>query len=76
AIRSHRWPDGGEPAYEDMLRMTRRQVRDTRKPRKRYGIQWSDTCCIEKSDRTELDDSIRSMLRWYRNSTICIVHLA
>ncbi|KAG1768205.1 hypothetical protein EDD22DRAFT_772441 [Suillus occidentalis] len=56
--------------------MTRRQVRDTRKPRKRYEIQWSDTCCIEKSDHTELDDSIRSILRWYRNSTICIAHLA
>lgn len=25
---------------------------------------------------TELDEAIRSMLRWYRNATICIVHLA
>ncbi|KAG1730447.1 hypothetical protein EDB19DRAFT_1740494 [Suillus lakei] len=43
-----------------------------------YGMEfaWSDTCCIDKSSSTELDDSIRSMYRWYRNSSICIVHLA
>ncbi|KAG1866493.1 hypothetical protein DFJ58DRAFT_138311 [Suillus subalutaceus] len=37
---------------------------------------WSDTCCINKSSSTELDESIRSMFRWYGNSAICIIHLA
>ncbi|KAG1721691.1 uncharacterized protein EDB91DRAFT_1240289 [Suillus paluster] len=37
---------------------------------------WSDTCCIDKSSSTELDESIRSMFRWYKNLTICIVHMA
>ncbi|KAG1756008.1 hypothetical protein EDB19DRAFT_446368 [Suillus lakei] len=37
---------------------------------------WSDTCCIDRSSSAELDESIRSMFRWYRHSAICIVHLA
>ncbi|KAG2070734.1 WD40 repeat-like protein [Suillus decipiens] len=36
---------------------------------------WSDTCCIDKNSSAELDESIRSMFRWYRNSSICIVYL-
>jgi hypothetical protein len=45
---------------------------------KKYKVEfaWSDTCCIDKSSSTELDESIRSMFRWYRNSKICIIHLA
>ncbi|CCM03175.1 uncharacterized protein FIBRA_05297 [Fibroporia radiculosa] len=44
---------------------------------KRLGLDflWSDTCCIDKTSSAELDESIRSMFRWYRNSTICIVYL-
>ncbi|KAG1762727.1 hypothetical protein EDD22DRAFT_952897 [Suillus occidentalis] len=36
---------------------------------------WSDTCCIDKSSSAELDESIRSMFRWYRNSSVCITYL-
>ncbi|KAG2741385.1 hypothetical protein P692DRAFT_20866383 [Suillus brevipes Sb2] len=36
---------------------------------------WSDTCCIDKNSSAELDESIRSMFRWYRNSSICITYL-
>ncbi|KDR74942.1 hypothetical protein GALMADRAFT_569193 [Galerina marginata CBS 339.88] len=38
-------------------------------------LAWIDTCCINKTSSAELDESIRSMFRWYRNSSICIVHL-
>ncbi|KIJ59765.1 hypothetical protein HYDPIDRAFT_118111 [Hydnomerulius pinastri MD-312] len=42
-----------------------------------YGCRfaWSDTCCINKESSAELDESIRSMFRWYHNAFICIVHL-
>ncbi|KJA26994.1 hypothetical protein HYPSUDRAFT_35509 [Hypholoma sublateritium FD-334 SS-4] len=40
----------------------------------RYG--WIDTICIDKSSTSELDESIRSMYRWYLNSKVCIVYLA
>ncbi|EIW74851.1 hypothetical protein CONPUDRAFT_19246, partial [Coniophora puteana RWD-64-598 SS2] len=46
--------------------------------RQYYGVSfcWADTCCIDKTSSAELDESIRSMFRWYRNSAVCIVHLA
>ena len=43
--------------------------------RLRLHFLWSDTCCIDKNSSAELDESIRSMFRWYRNSTICIAYL-
>jgi hypothetical protein len=36
---------------------------------------WLDTGCINQHSSTELEESIRSMFSWYRNSHICIVHL-
>ena len=44
----------------------------------KYGCNfvWFDSGCIDKSSSTELEESIRSMFNWYRNSKICIVHLA
>jgi Heterokaryon incompatibility protein (HET) len=36
---------------------------------------WLDTGCINHSSSAELEESIRSMFNWYRNSEICVVHL-
>ncbi|KJA21509.1 hypothetical protein HYPSUDRAFT_216253 [Hypholoma sublateritium FD-334 SS-4] len=38
-----------------------------------YG--WMDTVCIDKSSSAELDESIRSMYWWYRQSHVCITYL-
>lgn len=35
----------------------------------------SDTCCIDKSSSSELNEAIRSMYRSYHNPYICLVHL-
>ncbi|KAM7204243.1 Heterokaryon incompatibility protein (HET) domain containing protein [Naviculisporaceae sp. PSN 640] len=45
---------------------------------KGVGLQyvWIDTCCIDKTSSTELSEAINSMFSWYRNSTICFIHLA
>ncbi|KAG8818966.1 hypothetical protein FRC19_010208 [Serendipita sp. 401] len=40
----------------------------------KYG--WVDTICINKESSAELDESIRSMYAWYRDSDVCIVHLS
>jgi hypothetical protein len=37
---------------------------------------WVDTCCIDKSNNTELSEAINSMFRWYRNAARCYVYLA
>jgi len=36
---------------------------------------WFDTGCINKENGVEVEESMRSMFSWYRNSAICIVHL-
>ncbi|KAF9477629.1 hypothetical protein BDN70DRAFT_946478, partial [Pholiota conissans] len=34
-----------------------------------------DTVCIDKSSSSELDESIRSMYKWYNRSSVCITYL-
>ncbi|KAG8797595.1 hypothetical protein FRC20_008793 [Serendipita sp. 405] len=36
---------------------------------------WMDTVCIDKQSSAELEESIRSMFQWYRDSYACVVHL-
>jgi hypothetical protein len=83
AVLSHRWLDEGEPTYQDMKsgRATGpgyQKLKNFCKKAMERGMEfaWSDTCCIDKSNSTELDESIRSMYRWYSESAICIIHLA
>ncbi|KAG0708438.1 hypothetical protein DFH29DRAFT_892514 [Suillus ampliporus] len=65
AILSHRWLDVGEPTYEEMKAGTAAGP----------GYEKLMNFCA-KANFQGLDESIRSMFRWYRNSYICIVHLA
>ena len=37
---------------------------------------WVDTCCIDKSNSTELQTAINSMFRWYQNAARCYVYLS
>lgn len=43
-----------------------------------YGVPfgWMDTVCINKESSTELDESIRSMYKWYRGAHICIAYIS
>ncbi|KAF8194106.1 hypothetical protein BJ912DRAFT_190096 [Pholiota molesta] len=36
---------------------------------------WMDTVCIDKKNTSELSESIRSMYRWYAESSLCIAYL-
>jgi len=36
---------------------------------------WVVTCCIDKSNSTELAEAINSMFQWYRDATKCYVYL-
>ncbi|KAF9477713.1 hypothetical protein BDN70DRAFT_810218, partial [Pholiota conissans] len=46
--------------------------------RDKHGVSfaWMDTICINKDSTSELEESIRSMYRWYKNSYVCIVYLS
>lgn len=39
-------------------------------------LGWMDTICINKESSSELDESIRSMFKWYRFSHTCVTFLA
>ncbi|EIW80390.1 HET-domain-containing protein [Coniophora puteana RWD-64-598 SS2] len=83
AVLSHRW-SAEEVSLQDFGKEACRLTTGWKKIVEfchevaRQGIRfaWIDTCCIDKTSSVELDESIRSMFRWYRNSTVCIVHLA
>ena len=45
---------------------------------RRDGLQyfWVDTCCIDKSNHTELSTAIISMFQWYKTAARCYVYLS
>ncbi len=83
AILSHTWSVGQEVTYDDF-------VNDVGKDRSGYakirfcaeraaidGLEyfWVDTCCIDKSNSTEISTAINSMFRWYKQARKCYVYL-
>jgi hypothetical protein len=85
AILSHTW--GGEE--EEVSFMDLMNGAGKRKPgygkirfcvnrawRDGLRYTWVDTCCIDKSSSAELQESINSMFRWYRDAAECYVYLA
>jgi hypothetical protein len=82
AILSHRW--GSEEAtFKDLADGTSKnkagygkiQFCGEQARRDKLHYFWVDTCCIDKSNSTELAEAINSMFRWYRDATKCYVYL-
>ncbi|KAI0543145.1 hypothetical protein GGR58DRAFT_10947 [Xylaria digitata] len=85
AILSHTWGhDNQEVTFRDFSEGAGQQKRGYRKiefcrdQAASDGLQhfWVDTCCIDKSNSTELSEAINSMFRWYQNATKCYVYLS
>jgi Heterokaryon incompatibility protein (HET) len=85
AILSHTWgDDDDEVSFNDVTEGSGKAKAGYRKLRfcaeqaARDGLQyfWVDTCCIDKSNNTELSEAINSMFRWYRNAAKCYVYLS
>jgi hypothetical protein len=86
AMLSHRW-EGKEPLLHDIqdkvvyelepvngvhkLQSFCKVARDAG-----YRWAWSDTCCIDKSNNVELQESVNTMFVWYRHSALTIVYLS
>lgn len=84
AILSHTWGrDDEEVNYCNLLdgtgeeKIGYRKIRFCAEQANQDGLKyfWVDTCCIDKSDPIEVQRSINSMFRWYRNATKCYVYL-
>ena len=83
---SHTWENHGEPQFGDVKDIPVDDLQETfcntklqtfRRISQKHGYQWawSDTCCINKAEKEVLDASLRSMYRWYSESSLTIVHL-
>jgi hypothetical protein len=84
AILSHTWgSDEDEVTFNDLQtgagrsKAGYRKIQFCGKQSIRDGLKhfWVDTCCIDKSNNTELSEAINSMFRWYRDSVKCYVYL-
>lgn len=85
AILSHTWgDDGDEVVFEEILSGAGKHKKGYKKiefcgrQAASDGLHyfWVDTCCINKSNSTELNEAINSMFRWYQTSTKCYVYLS
>lgn len=85
AILSHTWTQN-EISYADLsaLRIplgkeeAYAKVQKTCERARNIGIEycWVDTCCIDKSNHSELSEAINSMYNWYKEAKVCYVYLA
>ncbi|KAF2440363.1 HET-domain-containing protein, partial [Karstenula rhodostoma CBS 690.94] len=89
AILSHTWTDE-EVTFDDLNNINNgkgldsqnsegyRKLRFCAEQAKRDGLVyfWVDTCCINKSDSSELQEAINSMFRWYQRAARCYVYLS
>ncbi|THU90667.1 HET-domain-containing protein [Dendrothele bispora CBS 962.96] len=87
AILSHRWLDEKEEVtfhdYLHLLPETKkkagyRKIVEARRKAAKENLEyiWIDTCCIDRSNKSELDRNINSMYSYYQNSQICYVYLS
>ncbi|KAF8244345.1 hypothetical protein K440DRAFT_610072 [Wilcoxina mikolae CBS 423.85] len=62
-----------KPTKKESLRKLLYSMKAT----KSRGLEyiWADTCCIDKSNFTELVESLSSMGTWYINADFCLVFL-
>jgi hypothetical protein len=82
AILSHTWGDD-EVLFDDMRTATAEQRKGYSKIKQccnlavKHGFDyvWVDTCCINKSSSSELQEAICSMYMWYKKARICYVYL-
>jgi hypothetical protein len=83
AVLSHTW-EAEEVTLADLTDGTGKEMAGYGKIQfcgeqaRRDGLQcfWVDTCCIDKSNSTELAEAINSMFRWYQDATKCYVYLS
>ncbi|TVY12610.1 Vegetative incompatibility protein HET-E-1, partial [Lachnellula arida] len=85
AILSHTWgADTEEVTFKDLTdgigkdKTGYSKIQFCGEQARRDGLQyfWVDTCCIDKSNNTELAEAINSMFRWYQEAARCYVYLS
>ncbi|KAM5349182.1 hypothetical protein ACJ41O_009005 [Fusarium nematophilum] len=86
AVLSHTWlADEEEVTFKDMMRgnaeakpASYRKIRFCGEQAASDGLEhfWVDTCCINKTNSSELQEAITKMFSWYRSADKCYAYLA
>ena len=89
AILSHTWGrdkdevkfediEDGQQGYSDTSKPGYEKLRFCQERAEKDGLRyfWVDTCCIKKSDSSELQRSLASMFYWYQRAARCCVYLS
>lgn len=85
AVLSHTWGgDADEVTHRDIIEHTGTdkagygKIKFCGKQAAKDGLNyfWVNTCCIDKSDGSEVMTAINSMFRWYKASHKCYVYLS
>ena len=84
-VLSHRWEDD-EPLFQEVIQIavydlgdspTHDKLQTYCKIARKAGFQWawSDTVCIDRSDKPVLQESLVAMFEWYQGAALMIVFL-
>ena len=82
---SHTWEDN-EPLFEKVLGIMVTELEESPTHNKLrmfckivgkagFNWAWSDTCCINKSDPSMLQEALAAMFKWYEGSAMMIIFL-
>ncbi|CDO77013.1 hypothetical protein BN946_scf184298.g40 [Trametes cinnabarina] len=84
AILSHVW-QSHEQSFQHVQELQRSgrgyevgsKIRGCVEAAKQFGHAWVwvDTCCINKTNSSELEEAINSMFRWYAEAGVCLAYL-
>ncbi|KAH8885021.1 hypothetical protein GQ53DRAFT_625629, partial [Thozetella sp. PMI_491] len=83
AILSHTW-GADEVTFQDLQtqhakdKLGYNKIDFCGRQARKNGLDyfWVDTCCIDKTSSSELQESINCMFRWYQGAARCYVYLA
>ncbi|OWP04189.1 hypothetical protein B2J93_668 [Marssonina coronariae] len=53
-----------------------RAIEVTRNSKERLTYVWIDTCCIDKSNTSELSEAINLIFNWYARAVVCYAQIA
>lgn len=78
AVLSHQW-GADEVSYRDKMdkRLIGKKIQTFCREVSKLGCQyaWVDTCCIDKTSRSEWNEVTASMYSWFQRAELCCVYL-
>ncbi|KAH8627826.1 hypothetical protein IG631_17594 [Alternaria alternata] len=79
AVLSHTW-DSDEYVYKDLVERNpiskKLQMFCGKSEQMGYQYCWADTCCVDQTSRSEVNEATVSMYSWFKNTKMSCVYLS